>query len=142
MPDFTPKTDAAYREYADKQLRRHFLLVDGKGDSDEAAEIEERLSALWEGMDQTQRHSLNGIASDLNWLRRRGTPPPKGRAASEVADAELQQLQAAQNAQDWYATLHHLRVCAQRCRKTCWPTPEPRATTSLRSHSLRRLSLT
>jgi hypothetical protein len=112
MTDFTPKIDAAYREYADKQIRRHFLLVEDKGDSDEADEIEARLAVLWECMDDVQRRALNGIASDLNWLRRRGAPPPKGRAASEVTEAELHELQAAQDAQDWYAILHHLRVCA------------------------------
>src|ERR1022692_2077257 len=99
MRDFTPKTDAAYREYADMQLRRHSLLIGGKGESEEAGEIEERLSVLWEGMDETQRHSLNGMAADLNWLRRRGTPPPKGRDLSEVTEAELRDLQTAQDAQ-------------------------------------------
>jgi tetratricopeptide (TPR) repeat protein len=112
MRDFTPKTDAAYREYAEMQVRRHFLLIGGKGESDEAGEIEERLSSIWEGLDETQRRSLNGMAADLNWLRRRGTPPPKGREVSEVTEAELRELQAAQDAQDWHAILHHLRVCA------------------------------
>lgn len=112
MTDVTPKMDAAYREYAEKQMRRHFLLLEDKGDSDEADEIEARLAVLWEGMDETQRRTLNGIAADLNWLRRRGAPPPKGHAASEVTEAELHELQAAQDAQDWYAILHHLRVCA------------------------------
>ena len=112
MRDLTPRTDATYREYADIQLRRHFLLIDGKGESEEAGEIEERLSVLWEGMDDTQRRSLNGIAADLNWLRRRGTPPPKGRDISDVTEAELHELQAAQDGEDWYAILHYLRVCA------------------------------
>jgi hypothetical protein len=112
MRDFTPRTDAAYREYAEKQVRRHFLLIEGKGDSDEADQIEERLAVLWEDLDEAQRRSLNGIASDLNWLRRRGVPPPKGRAVSDVTEVELRELQTAQDAQDWHASLYHLRVCA------------------------------
>lgn len=112
MPDFAPKIDAAYREYAEKHVRRHFLLIDGKADGDEAVEIEERLAVLWDALDDTQRRSLNGMASDLNWLRRRGTPPPKGRTASEVTEVDLHDLQAAQDAQDWRAILHYLRVCA------------------------------
>jgi len=89
---------------------RQGLLIDGKGD--QADELEEQLSVLWEGMDDTQRSSLNGIASDLNWLRRRGVPPPKGRTASEVTESQLRELRAAQDAEDWHAILHHLRVCA------------------------------
>lgn len=112
MANITPKIDAAYREYAEKQIRRHFLLTEDKRDSDEADEIEARLAVLWECMDDVQRRALNGIASDLNWLRRRGAPPPNGRAAGEVTEAELHELKAAQDAQDWYAILHHLRVCA------------------------------
>jgi hypothetical protein len=87
-------------------------LIEDKGDGDEADEIEARLAVLWEGMDDTQRRTLNGMAADLNWLRRRGAPPPRGRAASEVTEAALRELQAAQDAQNRYAVLHHLRVCA------------------------------
>jgi hypothetical protein len=112
MANITSKIDAAYREYAEKQIRRHFLLIEDKGDGDEADEIEARLAILWEGLDDAQRRSLNGIASDLNWLRRRGAAPPKGRAASEVTEADLCELQATQDAQDWHAILHYLRVCA------------------------------
>jgi hypothetical protein len=61
MRDFTPRTDAVYREYAEKQLRRHFLLIEGKSDSDEADQIEERLAVLWEDLNEAQRRSLNGV---------------------------------------------------------------------------------
>jgi hypothetical protein len=87
-------------------------LAQGKDDSDEVAEVEERLGALWESLDDAQRRSLNGMASDLNWLRRRGASPPKGRSESEVTDADLHELQAARDTEDWTAILHRLRVCA------------------------------
>src|SRR5690348_6692845 len=112
MPDLTPKIDAAYREYAEAQLRRGLLVTEGKADGEEVDKVEERLGTLWESLDDAQRRSLNGMAADLNWLRRRGLPPPKGRKASEVIEAELKDLQAAQEARDWHAILHHLRVCA------------------------------
>jgi hypothetical protein len=108
-----PKIDAVFREYADLQLRRHDLLVAGKDDAPELAQAEDRMDNLWEQLDADQRQSLNGMASDLNWLRRNGEPPPKGRKLpEEVSEAERQELLTALASKDWHQVLHLLRVCA------------------------------
>jgi hypothetical protein len=67
--------DAAFRNYAELLHRRHQYLLAGREEGPEMEEIEEALSAMWETLDEAQRHSLNGIGSDLNWVRRRGAPP-------------------------------------------------------------------
>lgn len=102
-----PKIDAAYRDYASALMQHHELLSSGG----ELEEVEDLLANLWDRLDEDQRQSLRGLSSDLNWARRRGEPPPKGRPAMEVTQAELAEYKDAQNAEDWHAILHHLRVC-------------------------------
>lgn len=112
MADLTPTMNDAYHEYAGLLLRRHRLLEDSKDESPETEAVEERLTALWAGFDETQRQSLNGIASDLNWVRRHGQPAPKARRPEEVTGSEEKQLQRAEKGGDWHTALHLLRVCA------------------------------
>jgi tetratricopeptide (TPR) repeat protein len=113
MSRFDHMVDASFREYADLQLRRHSLLLEGKENAAETLEAEEQMEELWEKLDETQRHSLNGMASDLNWIRRNGEPPSKGRKTrEEVTERESQELLAAMESKDWHALLNHLRVCA------------------------------
>jgi hypothetical protein len=112
MSLLTPIVDTAYREYADLLLRRHHLLAEGKEDTAEAEAIDDRLTELWETLDEAQRSSLNGMSSDLHWVRRRGVSPPKGRKPEDVTQADREQLAQAETVKDWHAVLHHLRVCA------------------------------
>src|SRR5205823_636365 len=113
MHPFNPTIDAAFREYADLQLRRHFLLLDGNTDTPETVAAEGRMDELWEQMDDMQRRSLKGMGSDLNWVRRNGEPPPKGpKSPEEVAAVERQKLVAAMESKEWLGLLHQLRVCA------------------------------
>src|SRR5262249_5137101 len=52
-------------------------------------------------------------ASDLNWIRRKGEPPPKGRKTpGEVAETERQALSAAMKSKEWHRVLHFLRLRA------------------------------
>lgn len=108
----TPKVNSTYRKFAELQFAHHNLLADGKDESPEAEDLEDRLSALWNDLDDAQRKSLNGMGSDLNWLRSRGIAPAKGRKAGEVTAEELAELDYAQRTMDWLSILHHLRVCA------------------------------
>src|SRR5438445_13727785 len=113
MSPFDPVIDAAFREYADLQLRRHNLLQEGKENTPETAAIEDRMNALWEKLDEVQRRNLNGMASDLNWVRRNGEPPPKGPQKPEDVTAKQQEeLGAAIGRKEWHRILHHLRLCA------------------------------
>jgi hypothetical protein len=113
MSPFQPIVDAAFREYAELELLCHHLLLEGKENAPETLAAEDRMEALWQKLDEVQRRSLNGMASDLNWVRRNGEPPPKGRKTpEEVAATERQTLVAAMESKEWHGLLHHLRVCA------------------------------
>jgi hypothetical protein len=112
MPIPIPAVDDTFRDYAELLLRRHNLLLAGKEDDAEMGEVEERLSIIWEKLSEDQRLSLNGMASDLNWVRRRGTPPPKGRKPEEVTEQDRKSLAEAEMGEDWSTVLHYLRVCA------------------------------
>jgi hypothetical protein len=112
MPIASPAIDVLFRNYADLLLRRHYLLLAGKEDDPETDDVENLLAIAWDKLNELQRHSLNGMASDLNWVRRRGTPPPQGRRPDEVLEGDRQLLAEAEQAKDWLAALHYLRVCA------------------------------
>jgi hypothetical protein len=113
MSPFDPNIDAAFREYADLELRCHRLLLEGKEDTPEIIEAEDRMTELWEKLDEMQRQSLSGMGSDLNWVRRKGEPPPNGRKKPEqIAPTERQAIQEAMESKDWHRLLHYLRMCA------------------------------
>jgi hypothetical protein len=107
-----PKVDAGYRKYAELLLRRHTHLMEGRADDADTEQIDEELSALWEQLDESQRRSLSGMGSDLNWVRRHGALPPKARPAEAVTAEDTRLLTEAEAQKDWHATLHYLRVCA------------------------------
>lgn len=108
MTPEAPVVDANYREYADLLLQRHQLLE--VGNEAEAEIIEDRLSELWEALDDARRQSLNGMASDLNWISRGGTPAPKALNKHDVTAAMKLELDNAFGRGDCHAILHHLRV--------------------------------
>ena len=108
----SPKVDSNYRMFVELQLSHCNLLAQGKDESPESEELEARMTALWRDLDDAQRKSLNGMGSDLNWLRSRGASPPKGRIAADVTEKDWADLESAQQNKDCHAILHHLRVCA------------------------------
>ena len=112
MSPFDPTIDASFREYADLQLRRNALLTEGKEQDPEFDHIEDRMTELWETLDETQRNSANGMGSDLNWIRRKGLPAPMSRKAQEVSRAEQDELLAALQSNEWHRLLYYLRVCS------------------------------
>ena len=96
MDQFDPTIDAAFLEYADLELRCHRLLSAGKDDSVEMADAEDRMEKLWAKLDEVQKRSLRGMASDLGWVRVKGTSPPKGRKTpDEISQTERQELATA-----------------------------------------------
>jgi len=112
MTPSSPTVDSTYRSFAELLLRRHRLLSDESSDDAEIDALEDRMTALWEKLDESQRQSLNGLGSDLNWARRRGAAAPKARKAEEVSDTDRANLAAAEAAKDPHTTLHWLRVCS------------------------------
>ncbi len=114
MPPQNPQIDEAYRAYALLLHHHHHLLATGREAAAETEDVEEELSRGLDGLDDAQRRSLSGLASDLNWVRRACVPPPKGPKREEVTAGELQKLEKAEAASDWHGLLHQLRVCAPR----------------------------
>src|SRR5271154_2569800 len=113
MLSFELTIDAGFREYAELELRCHYLVLEGKENDPETLAAEDRMTFLWEILDATQRYTLRGMGSDLNWVRRKFEAPPKGRKLpAEVSDLEQQELVAAINSKTWYKVLHYLRLCA------------------------------
>jgi hypothetical protein len=113
MSEFDPTIDAAFLEYADLELLCHHLLSSGKDETDEMADAEARMETIWGSLDDIQRRSLRGMASDLSWVRRNGEPAPKGRKTpDEVSAADQQELATAIKTRDWHRILHYLRLCA------------------------------
>ncbi len=111
MPLDDPDMNASYRKYAELQLRRHFLLIEG-GPDDDASLLEDQMETLWEMLDETQRMSLNGMASDLNWVRRDGEPAPKGpKTLTDVNQSDVNELVSAIHSKDWHKVLRLLRAC-------------------------------
>ncbi len=112
MPIPDAVIDVTFRNYAELLLRHYHLLLAGKEDDPETDSVEDLLSSVWEKLNEAQRRSLNGMASDLNWVRRGGTPPPKGRRPEEVAEEDKRLLTEAEAGKNWLAVLHYLRMCA------------------------------
>ena len=113
MSSFNPTIDAAFREYAELELRCHYLLLEENENAPEMLAAEDRMTALWEQLDEVQRRSLNGMGSDLNWVRRKGEPPPSGRKKPEdVTATEQQEWATATRLKEGHKTLHYLRLCA------------------------------
>jgi hypothetical protein len=95
------------------ELRCHHLFLEGRENAPEVSAAEDRMDELWEKLDDVQRRSLSGMGSDLNWVRRKGEPPPNGRKApEEVTAVEQHELMAAIESKEWHSILHYLRLCA------------------------------
>jgi len=112
MTSFDPEFGQAYMEYAELLLRRHFILADDAKTSSALEEIDEQLTLIWERLDEVQRKSLNGIGSDLNWVRRHGKLAPKARKEEEVTSEDGKELTDALSNKQWNKLLHFLRVCS------------------------------
>jgi tetratricopeptide (TPR) repeat protein len=134
MAVFDATIDDTFREYAAWELRRHTLTVAGQEDADETVAAEDRMEKVWELLDDNQKRSLKGIGSDLAWVRRDGTAPPRGpKAPDDVGPAEQEGLVAAIGRKDWHLILHYLRLCAPLI-------PAP-AIAQLRGHAYEALGL-
>ena len=109
--------DRNFRAYLQARLRHHALLSGGKDNDVQVEVIEDRMSALWPKLDEAQQREIRGISSDLNWLHRGYTPPPKGRRKEDVTRRDVEECQrlneAAHEDKDAHLPLlHALRACA------------------------------
>jgi tetratricopeptide (TPR) repeat protein len=58
--------------YAQLLIDMHRLIVEGKGDSEEAEALAERMDAPWHAMTGQEQARMRGLAADLNALREGG----------------------------------------------------------------------
>jgi hypothetical protein len=114
MDPLTPTANDAYLRYADLLVRYQCLLAQGKQDAEETESLEEEMNKAWESLDPGQRKSLSGLASDLNWVRDKGAPPPRGPRAEDVSPEDFQAVIKAKNDKDWHLMLCLLRHCSLR----------------------------
>ena len=112
MGPYNPTVDDLYRRYVDLLLRHHHLLSECRDEDSEFESVEEEMTQLWNRLDETQRRSLSGLGSDLNWVRRGRQLAPRCRRPEEVTHHEFQALVKARDSSDWHGLLHHLRLCA------------------------------
>lgn len=109
--DSGPLLDDRYRRYAELLLSHHSLLAGRSNDGDELQAIEDEMTQLWDNLDADQKHSLSGLGSDLNWIRRKGQSAPRATPADRVTDGDIQWAINASGRGDWHDALHHLRIC-------------------------------
>ena len=112
MDAYAPAMNEAYLEYTSRLLQHHRLLAKGAETADETAAVEDEMTELWEQLDSVQRKSLSGLGSDLNWVRRGGSPAPLDLKPRDFSSDDQRTLVEAKNASDWHTLLHQLRVCA------------------------------
>jgi hypothetical protein len=112
ITSYDPRFDQAYMEYTEMLLRRHFILLNGAETSPELEGIDEQLTLIWDQLDESQRKSLNGMGSDLNWVRRRGKLAPKARKEREITTEDGKELNDALSNKQWNKLLYFLRVCS------------------------------
>ena len=112
MKNYAPELNNAYLEYVQHLLQYHSANLREDKDTPAAEELEEKMIALWGGMDDVQRKSLGGIGSDLIWIRSKAALPPRGRRLEEITEFDEYMLREATKSNDFHAILHHLRVCA------------------------------
>jgi hypothetical protein len=111
MNAFTPTMNEVYLEYAERLLRHHQLLSEGLESAEETTQVEDEMTELWDRLDTIQRRSLSGLGSDLNWIRRGGTPAPLGPRAGVLSPEDRRAIDEARDNSDWHRLLHQLRVC-------------------------------
>jgi tetratricopeptide (TPR) repeat protein len=97
-----------YRHYEDLLKQVHFLISAGKGDSEEADAVRERMDAPWYKLSEPERTRLKGLSADLYQLQDDEileTPI----APHPSLDAFREQISYAQEWNDWDAVLGLLR---------------------------------
>jgi tetratricopeptide (TPR) repeat protein len=114
MGPHTPAIDDSYRRYVDLLLRHSRLLAERRDEDAETEAVEEEMTRLWDRLDAVQRHSLSGLGSDLNWVRRGCLPAPNGHRPEDVSKQDVRAWIEARAQGDWHGLLHYLRVCSPR----------------------------
>jgi len=103
--------DDAFRKYIRLLLRHHYLLCSDRSEDFEMDGVEGLLSDSWERLSDAQQQEARGISSDLNWLRRGFTPPPKGKKSEEVTASDRQRFQTVVEAGEHVEVLRATRDC-------------------------------
>lgn len=105
---------AEYLQCAQLLLEQHRLVLEDDDPDDQIEVLEERFIILWDRLDDDQHKSLNGLSSDLAWLRRGGQNPPMGRKPEDVSKEDGFALVESERVGDWHSHLHAIRLCRVR----------------------------
>jgi tetratricopeptide (TPR) repeat protein len=97
-----------YRRYEELLKQVHHLIAIGKGDSDEADELRERMDAPWYRLSDAERARLDGLSADLYMLQD-DEVTEKPVPADLSLEAFGNQISYAQEWNDWDAVLGLLR---------------------------------
>jgi tetratricopeptide (TPR) repeat protein len=96
-----------YREYVRLLRDLHFLMAEGKGDSDEAERVRDLMDDPWYQMNPQEIRRVEGLSADLYTLV---DPPPPPQQLEPQVIAEFEQLAgAAAKDNDWDRVLELFR---------------------------------
>lgn len=99
--------DDNYREYTRLLRDLHALFVEGKGESEEADVLRDRMDHAWEILTPEQVKLVSGLAADLNWLLFGATSSAQTEATA-LEEYSLE-LQRANSREDWSSVLKCVR---------------------------------
>jgi len=99
----------AFQEAAALLLELHYLMEQGKSETDEANEVRDRMEANWEKLDDVKRARIRGLSADLYSLGDDSpiVHPPGSHVRTERASKELTE---AELREDWDSQLEFLRI--------------------------------
>ncbi len=105
--DSSKATSSHLRDYVRLLKELHFLMAEGKSETDEADRVRDLMDEPWYKMSPEEIRRVEGLSADLYTLV---DPPPPPRQADPKDIAETGRLvEAARNDQDWDDLLELLR---------------------------------
>src|SRR5437588_8905600 len=92
-------TPSHYRESVRLLRELHFLMAEGKSETDEADRIRDLMDDHWYQMSSPEIHRVEGLSADLYTLT--DPPPPPRQFDQQVIDETCRLAEAAWNNKDW-----------------------------------------
>jgi len=100
-------TSFHFRESVRLLRELHFLMAEGKSETDEADRVRDLMDVHWYRMSPDEIRRVEGLSADLYTLV--DPPPPPQQADPSVVDETSRLIEAAWNKQDWDTLLELLR---------------------------------
>ncbi|RIK84187.1 MAG: hypothetical protein DCC68_02015 [Planctomycetota bacterium] len=94
----------SFNEYATLLGQLHVLMATGRGETDEAEDVRERMDAPWDQLDREESRLLRGLSSDLYSIG-----VARDRLIEKVEDVEFGLFTDAMSREDWPTALDIVR---------------------------------